>query len=149
MGTTSSVPAVIDGLLAGMRTAGLAAFEQWPGPEAAKEMIVLGQVTWEDYVIATIKAGRKHRQEDWAVAFELYVAGADGTTPADPSTARNRAFTLLGEVEDLLAEDVTAGTDFTTVQWVEVRLTDAEPRVFEKGWAYRVTGSFRARARLQ
>lgn len=148
MATTSTVPTVIDGLLAGFRAAGLDAFEQWPGLDASREMLVLRTVTWDDYAIATIKSGRKHRQEDWRVGFELYVVGQPGTTPANPKPARDRAFVLLGKAEDLLAVDVTAGTSFATVQWVEVRLIAAEPRVFEKGWAYRITGSFVAHARL-
>lgn len=146
--TTSCVPLVVAGLLAGLEGKGLAAFESWPGPGAEAEMLVLGTVTWEDYAIATIKSGRKHRQEDWSIAFELYVSGGEGTTPSSPTVAKDRAFELLAECEDLLADDVTAGTDHTIVQWVEIRLSTAEPRVFEKGWAYRITGSFRARARL-
>lgn len=148
MATTSTVPAVIDGLLAGMKAKNLAAFEQWPGPTAAPEMVVLGTVTWDDYAIATIKAGRKHRQENWSVGFELYAMGVEGSTPAAPKAARDRAFELLESVEDLLADDVRAGTTGVTVQWVATRLDEAEPRVFEKGWGYRIKGAFVAHSRL-
>lgn len=148
MSTTSTVPVVLDSLIADLTAAGLPTFESWPGTNAVPEMLVLGPVTWTDYVIATIKAGRKARQEDWNIEFELFVMGADGTTAADCSPVRDRAFTLLTELEDYLADDVTAGTDFATVQWVEVRPTAAGPRNFEKAWAYRIAGQIVTRARL-
>lgn len=148
MATVSTVPSVIDGLLARLTAAGLKPFEQWPGPDAAREMVVLGEVTWLDYAIASIKSGRKHRQEDYTIDFELFVFGTSGSTPAAPKTARDRAFTLLALIESALADDVTAGTNHTVVQWVEARLRSAQPRVFEKGWAFRVEGQFVAHARL-
>lgn len=148
MSTTSTVPEVIDSLLALLATDGrLAAFESWPGPEAAREMLVLGTVTWEDYRIATIKSGRKQRQEDFEIAFEVFVVGATGTSPAAPSPARARAFELLAVVEDMLADDPKIGVG-QSVQWVEIRPSEAEPRVFEKGWAFRITGSLVGHARL-
>lgn len=147
MSTTSTVSATIDALLAAFQAAGaLPAFESWPGPGDAKpEMLVLGEVTWDDYAIATIKAGRKQRQENWSIGFELFVMGAPGTTPADPAPARVRAFALLAPIENVLADDPETTPD---VQWVEIRPTEAGPRVFEKGWAYRIAGRFVARARL-
>lgn len=151
MSTTSTAPEVLDGLLQALNNgqlSGVKVYETWPGPEAAAEMIVLGDVEWDDYAIATIKAGRKHRQEDYNIGFEVFVAGEAGTTPASPKTARDRAFAVLADLEDALADDVTAGTAFTTVQYVEIRPTEAAPFVFEKGWAYRVAGQFEVHARL-
>lgn len=147
MATTSTVPTVVAALLSGMRTAGLAAFESWPGPEAAAEMVVLGKVTWDEYEIATVKAGRKQRQENWTVGFEVFVAGADGTTPSSPTAAKDRAFVLLALIENLLAADTAAGTT-ATVQRVEIRPLEAEPRVFETGWAFRIQGEIAVQARL-
>jgi hypothetical protein len=148
MSTTTTVPAVTDGLLAALQTGPVQVFESWPGPEAAPEMIVLGEVEWDSYEIATIKAGRKHRQEEYGIGFEVFVVGAEGTTPASPKAARPRGFEIFGDVEDVLADDVTGGTDFTTVQFIVSAPRTAGPRVFERGWAYRVAGVFQVRARL-
>lgn len=145
---TSTVPKIIDGLIDGISQHGVTAFEAWPGPDAAPEMLVLGEVTWETYEIPVIKAGRKPRQERYDVNFELFVMGRPGSSPARPRAARERAFLLLSQVENFLADDVTATTDHTVVNWVQVRLTSAQPRVFENGWAYRVAGVFTADARL-
>lgn len=149
MSTTSTVPAVIDGLLTDLRAGGLEAFESWPGAEAAREMVVLGEIEWQEYEIPTIKAGRKQRQEAWTVGFELYVMGQPGSKPSDASPSRDRAFALLKVAEDLLAVDVTGGTDFATVQNVQIRPQSAGPRVFENGWAYRIAGVFATQARLR
>lgn len=154
MATTSTVPAVIDGLL---EQAESASFEAWPGIEGAAtagRFLKLGEVTWTDGTeatrIATVKAGRKQRNEFYEIAFELFIMGAAGTSPSKPKAARDEAFAALAEYEDALAEDVTAGAEgrFSTVQWVEIHPTTAEPRVFERGWAYRIAGAFMVHARL-
>lgn len=150
MATTSTVPAVLDSLISAFSTAlpgTIATFEAWPGPDAAPEMVVLGEILWDDYVIATIKGGRKHRQEEWSVGFEVFVMGTAGSTPADPSNARDRAFTLLSSLEDVLANDPRNALG-NTVQWIEVKPTEAGPRVLEKAWAYRVAGRIHTHARL-
>ncbi len=155
MATTSTVPAVIASLVTDLNAAftgalaGVKAYEAWPGPDAVPQMLVFGEITWEDYVIPTIKAGRKQRQEDWEVAFEVWVVGVDGTSPTTPAAARDKAFAILAAAENLLAADVTAGTDFNTVQWVQIRPKTAGPHTFEKGWAYIITGVFVTAARLQ
>lgn len=151
MGTTSSVPGVIDALL-GMGWQ-VPLFESWPGPEAKPEMIVLGgdtgeTIEWTGYAIPTIKAGRKQRQEDYAVLFAIYVAGAPNTSPANPKPARDRAFQIFATVEDSLADDVTIDTDFNTVQWAVSAPRTAMPRMFENGWMYRIQGAFEVHARL-
>ena len=153
MATTSTVPTVIDAALSAINAdlpSGVEAFEAWPGPEAAAEMVVLGEVTWEDYEVASIKAGRQRRQEDWTVAFEVFVFGtayaAKGSTPANPAPARNRAFVLATSLEDVLADNPKLGVG--SGGWAATALTAAGPRVFEKGWAYRVAGRIHVQARL-
>lgn len=150
MATTSTVPIVTDALLsllnANLSTA--TAFESWPGPEATAEMVVFGEVDWDVYEIATIKAGRKHRQEVYGIAWEIYVMGEAGTTPANPKPARDRAFALLTELEDALANDQRAGLPATAVQRIECTPDKSGPRVFEKGWGYRITGQFIVHDRL-
>lgn len=151
MATTSTVPTVTDALLTALNAAlpsGVDAFEAWPGPGAAAEMIVLGAVTWDAYEIASLKTGRQRRQEDYAIGYEVFVMGQAGTTPADPSNARDRAFVLNTEIEDALADTPKLGLG-TAVNWVQARLVEAGPRVFEKGWAYRIAGQIEVQARLQ
>lgn len=148
--TTTTVPTVIDAFLAAVNadTETPQAFESWPGPEAAPEMFVLGEIDWATYEIPTIKAGRKARQETYDIGFELFVMGAEGTSPAEPSAARLVAFNFLAPIEDLLAEDPSGGTDYVTVQHVQLRPTAAGPRKFERGWAYRIAGQIHVEARL-
>lgn len=149
MSTTSTVPAVTDALLTTLNTAlpnGVDAYEVWPGPEASAEMIVLGAVTWDTYEIASIKTGRQRRQEDYAISYEVFVMGQAGSTPSNPKTARDRAFLLNTEIEDMCADTPKLG--LTSVLWVQAQITEAGPHAFEKGWAYRVAGRFNVSARL-
>lgn len=148
MGTTSSVPGVIDATLAAVNAdlSGVTAFESWPGPEAADEMVVLGEVTWDEYELAAIKTGRQQRQEAWSVGFEVFVAGAAGTTPDNPKPARDRAFEITTSLEDVFAANPKLG--ITAGGWAQAKLTEAGPRVFEKGWAYRVAGRLHVSVRL-
>ena len=155
MSTTSTVPAAITSLLTlfnnALTTASLAdvrAFESWPGTDAAREMVVFGEVEWDEYEIASIKAGRQRRDEDWAIGFEVYVIGKAETTPKEPVTARDRAFAILAALESALADTPRGGLSAPTVDWVQVRPTVAGPRVFEQGWAYRVAGRIHVHARL-
>lgn len=156
MSTTSTAPAVINALL---KIDPERSFESWPGPEAKAEMLVLGAdparppILWdgdEGYRIATIKADRKHRQESYDIAFEVFIMGADDTTPAAPKAARDRAFEFLAEYENALANNVVANVEggFANVQWIQITPAEAGPRVFEHGWAYRIAGTFRVAARL-
>jgi hypothetical protein len=149
MATTSTAPAVIDAVLAAVNTdlpGTVTAFESWPGPDAAPEMVVFGEIAWEAYDVASIKAGRQQRQETFTIGFEVFVFGTAGTTPAITKPVRDRAFVLATSLEDVLAEDPDLGTG--PGGWVETRLTGAGPRVFEKGWAYRVAGNIHVNARL-
>lgn len=149
MATTSTVPTVTTAVLAALNAAlpsGVDAFEAWPGPDAAPEMVVLGEVTWDDYEIASIKSGRQRRQETYSIAYEVFVFGTTGTTPANPAAARSRAFVLNGVIEDAFADNPKLGLG--TGGWSEVGPTAAGPRVFEKGWAYRVAGRIHVSARL-
>lgn len=122
----------------------------WPGPQAKKEMLFLGETRWEDYDIASIKGGRKQRDERYEIDFELWVLAESGS-PSDPSTTRDRAFDILEKAEDDLALDPNIGLG-NAVQWVTIRPKSAEPRVLKgdgaKGWFYLIKGAFIAHARL-
>ena len=149
MATTSTVPTVIDAALTAINTdlpGSVNAYESWPGPEAAAEMVVLGEVTWDTYELAAIKTGRQHRQEVWSVGFEVYVFGTASTTPANTKPARDRAFVLATSLEDVFADNPKIG--ITSGGSAEARLTEAGPRVFEKAWAYRIAGRIHVSVRL-
>lgn len=154
MSTVSTAPTLIDALVKaiGAEMTGslseVGSFEVWPGTEARREMVFLGDVTWDEYDLATIVSGRKRRQEDYSVAFEVWVLGETGSSPSSPKTARDKAFAILGKIEDVLADDPRVGLAHTVIQWVVSVPAEAGPRKFEKGWAYRVAGSFKAHARL-
>lgn len=153
MATTSTVPTALDELLADLTAAmtgpnaGVNVWEAWPGPSATGEMVVLGEVTWDEYKIATIKAGRKYRDEEFAVAFQIAVFGAAGTTPANPKPERDRAFAILAACENVLANDPTLGAA-GAFQWLEIRPSSGQPVIYEKSWAWRIAGTFTGRARI-
>ena len=149
MATTSTVPATIDDVLAAVNAdlpGGVQAFEAWPGSEAAAEMVVLGEITWEEYDFASVKAGRQRRQEEWSVEFEVFAFGSANSSPTNPKTARDRAFDLTASLENVLADNPKLGVGVGG--WARTALTTAGPRVFDKGWAYRVAGRIHVSARL-
>ena len=152
MSTTSTYPTTLDTLLTAINAAmsgalaGVKAYEGWPGPDAVREMILFTGMEWDEYAIPTIKTGRVLRDEVWRAEFELIVASVETSTPPDPSDARDRAFAILAALENLLANDTTAGA--TGVLWLEVHPQKAEPRVFEKGWGYGISGVVVCNARL-
>lgn len=155
MSTTTTVPTVIDGFLDAINAelTGVTAYETWPGPEASPEMVVIESdsgdpITWVEYQIPVIMAGRRQRQEQYEIGWAVYVFGTKGTSPSNPKKVRDRAFEIVETLEDVLAEDVTAGTSHAVVQDAQLRLDSAGPRVFEKAWAYRITGALVVRARL-
>lgn len=149
MATTSTVPVTLDAVLAAVTAdlpAGVKAFESWPGTEAAAEMVVLGEITWEEYDFAAVKAGRQRRQEEWSVEFEVFAFGTAGSSPANPKTARDRAFVLAASLENVLANNSKLGVG--NGGWARTALTSARPYVFDKGWAYLVAGRIHVSARL-
>lgn len=149
--TTSVAPAVLDALLTLVNATfeePVKAFETWPGFKSGAQMLVLGEVEWSNYEIATVKAGRKQRQENFDIGWEIYVLGQAGTTPANAGPARSRAFELLEVIEDLAANDVTAGLTGIRVQHIQLRPGEASARKFNEGWGYRIAGSWAIDARL-
>lgn len=153
MSTTSNALTVIDALVTQSGALMVGALSEvtvasvWPGGESTVDMLLLGEITWEGYEIACIKAGRKQRDEEAEVAFEVWSLGADGTTPGNPGNTRDRAFAVLAVVENILANDPRLGLG-NTVLWVQIRPTKAEPRTLSKGWAWRITGTIAVKSRL-
>lgn len=152
MSTTTTVPAVIDAVLSTINAdlTDVTAYETWPGPEASAEMVVLGEIRWTEYQIVTVKTARKQRDEEYEIDWFIYVAGEPGTTPDNPKPARDRAFEIMESLEDVLANDPAAGLGYASIIYIQVAPGDETtgPVVFEKGWAYRIPGKFRIRARL-
>lgn len=149
MSTTSTVPAVIDTLLAvGADPASpVRVFESWPGPEGQRVMVFFGEVEWDDYVIPTIKAARKQRQENYTIEWTLWVIGEPGTSPANPKPARDVAFETLAYLENALADDPRIGLG-NDVQHIQIKPGLGKPIKFEGGWAWEITGKFAVAARL-
>src|SRR5690606_14065318 len=112
--TTTTVPQVLDALLDALNDTltNARAFESWPGPEAQPRMIFFGQTTWDGYQITAVKTGRKQRQEVYETEFNIWVVPADGAEPSDPKASRDDAFSLLAEMEDILADDPAAGLGY-------------------------------------
>ena len=149
MATTSTSDAVIDAALAALNAdlpAGVNAFEAWPGPDGGPEMVCLGEVDWIEYEVASIKAGRQRRNEEYTIGWEVYVFGAAGTSPANPKPARERASVIAAEVVDIFADNPKLGVG--NGGWAGTEFVQKGPRVFEKGWAYRYAGTIHVNARL-
>lgn len=148
--TTSTVPDLVVELVSALNVAGVPSHIAYPGYDAEGEMLVLGQVTWDDYRIATLTGNaRKQRQEDWAVEFSLTALDPDDeSTPANPAPVMARAFTLLGLCEGVLADNpkIAAGQP---VQYVEIVPETAEFVVVnESAFGYAIAGRFEFHARL-
>lgn len=106
MATTSTVPTARAALVTALTAALPETQIAWshPGDAREPESIYLGEARI-DSEVATIRAGRKKRQERYTIDVLIDVA-ADGPTGQDAS---ERAFVLLGELEDILADDPSLG----------------------------------------
>lgn len=115
MALISTVPTVKDQLITVLRArAGLTGVQverQWPGDTIKPEAIWLGKVDGA-HVIATIKAGRKARDEEYRL--EAIVSVVKNGVEA----AEERAFVLLGEIESELADNPRIG--LTSINWATV-----------------------------
>ena len=153
MSTTSTAPAVITAYLAAVNADldNVDAFETWPGPEASREMVILGDINWteNEFPVLPNPAGRTQRDETYAIDFSVWVIGGEGDAPSDPSITRNRAFEIMESLENVVAADPTAGTDYQTISWAKHNTETAAAAQFEWGWAYVITGNIAVKARLR
>lgn len=148
MATTSTVPAVRAALqteIEALLPSGVKCYRSWPGPDAAREMIVLGKVEGS-HESATVKAGRQQRQESYTIEAEAWVFGADGATPANCGPVEDRAWTLMESVENVLADDPKIGT--AVIHWARPGRIEQDIAAFEKSWAVRVAITIEVEARL-
>lgn len=161
MATTSTVPTVKAGLVdlftPALATASLSGGQvpvtyAWPGPATLPECVFLGPHPNAADIrldlsseIPTIKAGRKHRQEEYRVRVTVWCWRPDLT--ADGAEAVElQAFTLAGLLEDELADDPTGG--LAVVQAIKVDTLASTLFPFEKGWACELSMDLEVRARL-
>ena len=102
MATTCTVPTVKAALVSGLTSAlpGQQVSYGWPGDVVKRSCIYIGDVTGR-FDIPTMKAGRKHRDETYAVEVYIGVVLPGKTVEA----AETQAFTLLAALEDLLANN--------------------------------------------
>jgi hypothetical protein len=108
MATRSTVPtvraALVTALAARPALTGVQVAHSHPGAAVEVESVYLGRARGSDNV-PVMRAGRKRRQESYTVDVFFDVVG-DGPTGQDAS---ERAWTLFGELEDLLADDPSLG----------------------------------------
>lgn len=106
MATTSTVPTARAALVAALTTAVTPTQVAWshPGDSREPESVYLGEARGSSEY-ATIRAGRKKRQERYGIDVIIDVA----TDGPDGQDASERAYELLGELEDLLADDPSLG----------------------------------------
>lgn len=119
----------------------------WPGPDAAKqfELLWVDRVLDWSFVIPTIKAGRKQRQESFTLELVLWVPKPD-VTSADAVLADERAVELMAVVDSVLADDVQAAED--RVQWLFLGAVSHELVPYGKGWACQILLQVQGQSRL-
>lgn len=146
--TTSTVPQVKAALVT-LLTNALAPVQvayAWPGADTADESVflghhpsltadILGIQTTIASPIATIKAGRQQRQQDYPIPVTLWSfrpdLRSDGAAEAEAG-----GFVLLAGLEDVLANAPALG--LTTIQRAELNVVSqigGGPIPFESGWA--------------
>jgi hypothetical protein len=140
MTTTTTMPAVIDGLLSLFR--GLTAvtgdkqvqvFDGLPGPNVPEKFIQIGGVDpitadgTQDWMSLGVASGAPARDENYIINcyVSCYVGGTDATTAASSDAqkvARDNAFTLVAAMEAGLRADpvlaTTLGSPFAATGWI-------------------------------
>lgn len=155
MPTTSAIPAVKTQLVAvlGARAglAGVSVSYSWPGtmmPQggSAIEAIFLGSASSVE-VIPAMKAGRKIRQETIDLDVVIWVIRpADG--PDAASGSETRAYELMAELENALADDTQIGLSSTALQWAEITGHHVDHAPAQKGWGTQIIAKVRCHSRL-
>lgn len=161
MAGTSTVPTVkaqlVDVVTAALTGAGeveVPVTYAWPGKSTLPECVFLGPHPETADIrldrssqIATIKAGRKHRQENYTVRLTIWSFRPE-LEPADAQECEERAFELLAPIEDALAGDARIGLPPATVQKAEIADTASTLFPFKSGWACELAIDIAVDARL-
>lgn len=147
MSTSSTIPLVKGQILTLLdQRASLAEVQRaWshPGKVLGRESIYFGSVTGS-HEIRALRAGHKPRDETYDLEVLVAVHKVGGTVEA----AEARAFELLAEIEDVLADDAQIGLG-PAVHWArfgEIREVDTGP--YDKGNACVIAFTINVRARL-
>lgn len=133
MSTTSTAPTVRATLVAALdaRPAldAVSVTHMWQGQADEQEAMFLGNTTITNEW-ATIRAGRKTRDETYQIQLMIHVHVPGDWGPA----AETRMFVLIAEVEDLVAADPTLGLSATlpTLR-VLVATSEVRPIVLDAG----------------
>lgn len=148
MPQVSVLPAFTSALLSALQARpalwGVTVAPFWPGPNATAEMITLDAEVRGQMVIPTLKAGRKQRQETFEVDLVVWVFST-GSAIGSAATVDARAFELMAEVDNVLADDPTVGA---VVQWAAIRDYGRLLAPFQKGFAVELHTTVEGHARL-
>lgn len=154
MATTSTVPAVKAALVTAFNAeAGdELAHYSWH-PSVGSEAIFFGQVLTDgdagateiEHDIPVMKAGRKQRDETYTLELTLLNV-REGLEPSEAAAAELRGFELLAYVEDVLANDPTAG--IAAVKTIVIESISAALKAAGKGWTSEITVRLEVKARL-
>lgn len=163
MATTSTVPTVKAQLVTKFATALATASRSsgqvpvtyaWDGPDTQPECVFLGPNPQTadlrldlSHDIPTIKAGRKHRAENYTVRATVWQWRPD-LSSGSAATVESAAFTIAGLLEGVLADDPLIGLASTVVQWVKVESVASTLFPFQKGWACELAMDLEVSARL-
>ena len=125
----------------------------WPGPSTSHKAVFLGRHPELDDIridgqqeIPTIKAGRKQRQETYVVPVTCWTFRPDLNATAG-ATCEAEAFSIAGDVEDVLADNVTLGLG-PAVHRAFIADVASTLFPFERGWACELLIQVEVTARL-
>lgn len=149
MATASIAHTARAALVAAIDTGALAdkVYYGWPGPEGDSQ----SELAWIDGIIdwtspiATMKAGRRHRQEEFTMVL-IVLTSASEEDSQGLDTVFQRLLVLVKVVEDALADDTTLGE--SAIQWAEITDIESTDQPYDKGWISRAVVQIRVHARL-
>jgi hypothetical protein len=131
--STSTAPAVRAALIAALAArpglAGVTTTYFWQGDADTQEAIYLGTTTiTNDWV--TMRSGRKAREEAYRIQLHLRAFKPTDWGP----TAEARAFAIIAEIENLVADDPSIGLS-ATMPTLRLLITDmtVEPVLLDPG----------------
>ncbi len=77
----------------------------WPGGSPARDLIIVGDVPEWSQEPAALRAGRKPREESYAIEILIRVERSG----VDQRSVSERAFEIAAEIEDVVGDDWTLG----------------------------------------
>ena len=126
----------------------------WPGKSTESECVFLGPHPEtadirldQSSSIPTVKADRKQRQEDYTVRVTVWTFRPELSVAA-AATCEARAFTLLGLIEGVHADNPRIGLAPTVVQHTQITSVASTLFPFQAGWACELAVDVEVSARL-